>query len=433
MRIDVIKKLSKISLLALISGGLVACNNDKEEKETDLFTLVSSLKENSNYTLHIEDDLGSLNQWFMPKFYAYNFGDSSKDIYTAYIEDDIGIYNIKINSKTNELVTYGYYEQDSTTGEYVHGLYENVTYSLADLALSAKDYSLTDDKLYIANLNSDDAKVMYSIFGYVLSGSNNGYEFSNVNDMYFSLNSEKKLEFCINFKKSAGLRQASIMTFNDINNTKIPTEFDFFFKDHDKGKIRVNKTDTVFSYLQSLKNMRNYTVKITTNYKVKESGYDGNFVAISKFTPNAYYGTKSNDTTGDFGLIVEKTGDPVKEFLYEEDTGKVIIGDVYKTDAGNTKYDVFDCVNSFADLYWNINTIGASKIDDYTYSIDDADIITTLAYISTDTFFRFEWEEVKLTFDKDKLTYKFECFLIDDESLTIEVYDVNKTSIGSIK
>ena len=85
MRIDVIKKLSKISLLALISGGLVACNNDKEEKETDLFTLVSSLKENSNYTRHIEDDLGSLNQWFMPKFYAYNFGDSSKDIYTAYI------------------------------------------------------------------------------------------------------------------------------------------------------------------------------------------------------------------------------------------------------------------------------------------------------------------------------------------------------------
>ena len=84
MRIDVIKKLSKISLLALISGGLVACNNDKEEKETDLFTLVSSLKENSNYTLHIEDDLGSLNQWFMPKFYAYNFGDSSnKDFYTA--------------------------------------------------------------------------------------------------------------------------------------------------------------------------------------------------------------------------------------------------------------------------------------------------------------------------------------------------------------
>lgn len=141
MRIDVIKKLSKISLLALISGGLVACNNDKEEKETDLFTLVSSLKENSNYTIHIEDDLGSLNQWFMPKFYAYNFGDGSKDFYTAYIEDDIGIYNIKINSKTKKLVTYGYYEQDATTGEYVHGLYENVTYSLADLALSAKDYS----------------------------------------------------------------------------------------------------------------------------------------------------------------------------------------------------------------------------------------------------------------------------------------------------
>ena len=91
MRIDVIKKLSKISLLALISGGLVACNNDKEEKETDLFTLVSSLKENSNYTIHIEDDLGSLNQWFMPKFYAYNFGDGSKDFYTAYIEDDICI------------------------------------------------------------------------------------------------------------------------------------------------------------------------------------------------------------------------------------------------------------------------------------------------------------------------------------------------------
>ena len=142
------------------------------------------------------------------------------------------------------------------------------------------------------------------------------------------------------------------MTFNDINTTKIPTEFDFFFKDHDKGKIRVNTKDTVFSYLQSLKNMRNYTVKVTTNYKIKESGYDDNFVAISKFTPNAYYGTKSNDTTGDFGLIVEKTGDPVKEFLYEHFIqaygiiDHIVSASIYENDI-NVKWKIDDKERSY--------------------------------------------------------------------------------------
>ena len=434
MNLDVIKKVSRLTLLGFASVSLFACNDASSSSEDptepsisvekDLLSTLESMKENQNYTATATDDLGSMTQYFMSDFYAYKFDGVSSTTMFGYCEDDLGIYQINVNFNTGRVIKQGYYEVDNY-GNKVKGLYDNVAYSLKDLSFNASDYEEKDDKLYIKNLRSDDALVLYFMFGYQESDVYSGIYFSNVEDIYFEFTETRDIEMSLVFN-DASLMGTSTMVFSNIDSTKKPSCFDAFYEAGNKGKIRVETGDELFTHLASLKNMRNYTVNIESDYNVTEYG-DRNYTTTLMFANDCYYSTSSRDTDSDLGFIVQDG--VVKSCLIDAVSKKLIVGDAYLDEDGNTKTNIFDTVYSFHDLDWNEYTIGAVDAGENKWNIDDSDIITTFAYISNDTFLRYQWQSIDFTYDPVNLEYHFLCNLTDEESLTIDVVNVNKTVI----
>lgn len=434
MNSDVIKKVSRLTLLGLASIGLFACNDasstsedpteSSTSEEKDLLSSLQSMKENQNYTATANDDLGSMTQYFMSDFYAYKFDGVSSTTMFGYCEDDLGIYQINVNFNTGRVIKQGYYEVDQY-GNKVKGLYDNVAYSLKDLSFNTSDYEEKDDKLYIKNLRSDDALVLYFMFGYQESDVYSNIYFSNVEDIYFEFTEARDIKMSLVFNASS-LMNPSTMVFSDIDSTKKPSCYDAFYEAGNKGKIRVENGDKLFAHLASLKNMRNYTVNIESDYNVTEYG-DRNYTTTLMFANDCYYSTSSRDTDSDLGFIVQDG--VVKSCLIDAVSKKLIVGDTYLDGDGNTKTNIFDTVYSFYDLDWNEYTIGAVDAGENKWNIDDSGIITTFAYISNDTFLRYQWQSIDFTYDPVNLEYHFLCNLTDGESLTIDVVDVNKTVI----
>lgn len=442
MTLDAIKRASKVTLLGLASLTIFSCGQpapaessessdaptSSEVVKADLLTTLKGMKKAQNYTANAKDDLGAMVQYFMPDFYAYMFEGVYSTTMFGYCEDDIGIYQINVNFNTGNVIKQGYYEVDNY-GENLKNLYDNVAYSLKDLSFKESDYEMDGDKLYLKNLRSNDALVLYLMFGYQESDTTTGIYFSDVTEISFEYTADNSIEMALTFSASSAAEMGtSTMTFSDIGSTARPACYNDFYSAGNKGKIRVERDDELFTRLASLKNMRNYTVNIESHYNVTQYS-DRNYTTQLKFDNDLYYSTSSRSTDGEIGFIVDDG--VVKECLIDDDSKKLIIGNPYQDENGNTKTSIFDAVHSFHDLDWDEYTIGAVDAGENKWNIDDATIIEKFAYISNDTFLRYQWRSIDFTYDPTNLEYHFVCNLTDGESLNIDVVDVNSTVIAN--
>ena len=447
MNLDAIKKASKIVLLGFASIGLFSCDDatnselpsseepitpsipsseeESNEKGLQILSTLKDMKESQNYTAEATDSLGAMTQYFMPDFYAYKFEGVSSTTMFGYCEDELGIYAINVNSTTGKVLKHGYYEVDQY-GNKLTDLYANAVYSLKNLSFKDSDYEAIGDKLYITNLRSNDALVLYVMFGYQENDSYQGIYFSQLDDLYFEYTDDNNIKMSLVFDATKSQMGTSVMTFTNINTTKKPSCYDEFYKAGNKGKIRVEREDELFTHLQSLKNMRNYTVNIDAHYKETQWG-NRSYTTQLKFDNDCYYSVSSRSTDTDLGFIVQDG--VVKSCLLDAVSNKLIVGDTYQDSNGSTKSNIFDVVYSFYDLYWNEYTIGAIDVEENKWNIDDADIIETFAYLVNDTFLRYQWQSIDFTYDPVKLEYHFHCNLTDDEYILVDVVDVNSTVI----
>lgn len=447
MNLDVIKKASKATLLGLASVSVFSCagtaNSSSESSALEseqidssissepqgaqILATLKGMKAAQNYTASANDDLGSMVQYFMPNFYCYKFEGVYSTTMFGYCEDDIGIYQINVNFNTGKVIKQGYYEVD-TYGEKLKNLYDNVAYSLKDLSFKASDYEEKEDKLYLTNLRSNDALVLYSVFGYTESDSTSGIYFANVSEICFAVTDNNSIEMSLTFDSDSASASmgTSTMVFSAIGSTVRPSCYDEFYNAGNKGKIRVEQDDPLFDCLGKLKTMTNYTVKIESHYQITQYG-NRNYTTTLMFDNDCYYSTSDRDTDGTIGFIV--SDEVVKSCLVDDVSNKLIIGDTYQDEGGNTKTSIFDVVYSFHDLVWDEYTIGTVDVAENKWNIDDSKIIEKMAYISNDTFLRYQWQSIDFTYDADKNEYHFLCNLVNDESLNIDVVDVGSTVI----
>ncbi len=432
MRSHYLNKIICLSFLSLVSfGSLASCNTDKintDDGNTDEIEPLDALEKAylaKNYTLNISDSDGDFDQYFLKDFYCFKFENQS--YYTGYKEDENGIYKILAND--DEVTSVGYYDVDSYTGEATKGLYENVTYSLSDLTLLPKLYRNINGAYYIRDTESDEAKTWLYLCGFSDDGSVGGVTPSKVDEMCFYINDEKDIEFRIVFNKSLE-KDDTVITIRNVGETEEPRRFKEYFANGGTGKTYLPTNDDLYKYLGYLRNMYNYTLKVKSYYTGNNES--NNFEVISKYTKNAYYSTSSRESENDIGYCIDNN--IVKEMLLDGITGNAVIGSNVTDSDGKTYSSITDVVYSLKDLYWNDYVFEASKNSEKNYTIENKSFIANIANLLDETFFRFEIPN--LTFivngEGSEQTYQFIVNLYNGDYLTLDIFDINKTTIGNL-
>ena len=166
---------------------------------TKAYQQLKQIKDSANYTLFIEDDDGDFTQYFNPKAWSYTFDDGAT--YDGYLEDENGVYPIEVDEEGT--LQNAYYDLDLMY-EPVRGIYENITYSLADLTLSPLCYKDGEgDELILKDnfASNADALTLFALAGYIPDDTFFGID--QVESMSFGYDKDGNLSFTIDFLESS--------------------------------------------------------------------------------------------------------------------------------------------------------------------------------------------------------------------------------------
>lgn len=379
-----------------------------------------------NYTLNVIDYGGDFSLAFSSGVYTYKELDSGK--MEGYIEDDNGIYGFNISR--DGVFSEDYYEVDND-GNNLHSLYDNL-YTFKDIDIDYENIYDEDDRVYFSNLNNDYCKILFSLAGYSVDSTYAGMSFNDVESMYFTIDSNSNLQLAVAFNESTSGRGTTIMIVENIGSTVQDQKIIEYIGTNNGGKVRVGEGSSLFKYLGYLKNMRNFTLNVRSDYKTEGLT---NYTMTSKYMKDAYYSYTNRKDEDDIGLIV--SDGVVKNMLYNDVTNKITVGSVYTDNKGNSFKDIYNVVNSFIDLDWeDEKTFKAREIDGGKFVIEEknlnaySDFLSEFFSIFNETILRFQLLDYTFWYDENKKSYHFIADLVDDDKIFLDITDINKTTIG---
>lgn len=379
-----------------------------------------------NYTLNVIDYGGDFSLSFSSGVYTYKELDSGK--MEGYIEDDSGIYGFDISR--DGVFSPDYYEVDDD-GNNLHSLYDNL-YTFKDVDIDYENIYDEDDRVYFSNLNNDYCKILFSLAGYSVDSTYAGMSFNDVESMYFTIDSNSNLQLAVAFNESTSGRGTTIMTVENIGSTVQDQKIIEYIGTNNGGKVRVGEGSSLFKYLGYLKNMRNFTLNVRSDYKTEGLT---NYTMTSKYMKDAYYSYTNRKDEDDIGLIV--SDGVVKNMLYNDVTNKITVGSVYTDNKGNSFKDIYNVVNSFIDLDWeDEKTFKAREIDGGKFVIEEknlnaySDFLSEFFSIFNETILRFQLLDYTFWYDENNKSYHFIADLVDDDKIYLDITDINKTTIG---
>ena len=379
-----------------------------------------------NYTLNVIDYGGDFSLSFSSGVYTYKDLDSGS--MEGYIEDDNGIYGFNISR--DGVFSADYYEVDND-GNNLHSLYDNL-YTFKDVDIDYENIYDDEDRVYFSNLNNDYCKILFSLAGYSVDSTYKGMSYNDVESMYFTIDSNSNLQLAVAFNENTSGRGTTIMTVENIGSTVQDQKIIEYIDSNNGGKIRVGEGSSLFKYLGYLKNMRNFTLNVRSDYKTEGKP---NYTMTSKYMKDAYYSYTNRKDEDDIGLII--SDGVVKNMLYNDVTNKITVGSVYTDNKGNSFKDIYNVVNSFIDLDWeNEKTFKAREIDGGKFVIEEknlnaySDFLSELFSIFNETILRFQLLDYTFWYDQNKKSYHFIADLVNDDKIYLDITDINKTTIG---
>lgn len=379
-----------------------------------------------NYTLNVIDYGGNFSLSFSSGVYTYKDLDSGS--MEGYIEDDNGIYGFNISR--DGVFSADYYEVDND-GNNLHSLYDNL-YTFKDVDIDYENIYDDEDRVYFSNLNNDYCKILFSLAGYSVDSTYEGMSYNDVESMYFTIDSNSNLQLAVAFNENTSGRGTTIMTVENIGSTVQDQKIIEYIDSNNGGKIRVGEGSSLFKYLGYLKNMRNFTLNVRSDYKTEGLI---NYTMTSKYMKDAYYSYTNRKDEDDIGLIV--SDGVVKNMLYNDVTNKITVGSVYTDNKGNSFKDIYNVVNSFIDLDWeNEKTFKAREIDGGKFVIEEknlnaySDFLSELFSIFNETILRFQLLDYTFWYDENNKSYHFIADLVNDDKIYLDITDINKTTIG---
>lgn len=431
MKKSLIVVLSSVTLLTSCNIGQNSNSSFKideieiVDKVMDKLDLLKSSE--VNYTLNVNDDYGGdFTISFSSGVYTYKDLDSGK--MEGYIEDDNGIYGFNI--PRDGVFSADYYEVDND-GNNLHSLYDNL-YTFKDVDIDYENIYDEDDRVYFSNLNNDYCKILFSLAGYSVDSTYVGMTYNDVESMYFTIDSNSNLQLAVAFNEKTSGRGTTIMTVENIGSTVQDQKIIEYIDSNNGGKIRVGEGSSLFKYLGYLKNMRNFTLNVRSDYKTEGKP---NYTMTSKYMKDAYYSYTNRKDEDDMGLIV--SDGVVKNMLYNDVTNKITVGSVYTDNKGNSFKDIYNVVNSFIDLDWeNEKTFKAREIDGGKFVIEEknlnaySDFLSELFSIFNETILRFQLLDYTFWYDENNKSYHFIADLVNDDKIYLDITDINKTTIG---
>lgn len=430
MKKSLIVVLSSVTLLTSCNIGQNSNSSFKideieiVDKVMDKLDLLKSSE--VNYTLNVIDYGGDFSLSFSSGVYTYKELDSGK--MEGYIEDDNGIYGFNISR--DGVFSEDYYEVDND-GNNLHSLYDNL-YTFKDVDIDYENIYDEDDRVYFSNLNNDYCKILFSLAGYSVDSTYAGMSFNDVESMYFTIDSNSNLQLAVAFNESTSGRGTTIMTVENIGSTVQDQKIIEYIDTNNGGKVRVGEGSSLFKYLGYLKNMRNFTLNVRSDYKTEGLT---NYTMTSKYMKDAYYSYTNRKDEDDIGLIV--SDGVVKNMLYNDVTNKITVGSVYTDNKGNSFKDIYNVVNSFIDLDWeDEKTFKAREIDGGKFVIEEknlnaySDFLSELFSIFNETILRFQLLDYTFWYDENNKSYHFIADLVDDDKIYLDITDINKTTIG---
>ncbi len=430
MKKSLIVVLSSVTLLTSCNIGQNSNSSFKideieiVDKVMDKLDLLKSSE--VNYTLNVIDYGGNFSLSFSSGVYTYKDLDSGK--MEGYIEDNNGIYGFNISR--DGVFSEDYYEVDND-GNNLHSLYDNL-YTFKDVDIDYENIYDEDDRVYFSNLNNDYCKILFSLAGYSVDSTYAGMSFNDVESMYFTIDSNSNLQLAVAFNESTSGRGTTIMTVENIGSTVQDQKIIEYIDTNNGGKVRVGEGSSLFKYLGYLKNMRNFTLNVRSDYKTEGLT---NYTMTSKYMKDAYYSYTNRKDEDDIGLIV--SDGVVKNMLYNDVTNKITVGSVYTDNKGNSFKDIYNVVNSFIDLDWeDEKTFKAREIDGGKFVIEEknlnaySDFLSEFFSIFNETILRFQLLDYTFWYDENNKSYHFIADLVDDDKIYLDITDINKTTIG---
>lgn len=430
MKKSLIVVLSSVTLLTSCNIGQNSNSSfkiDEIEIVDKIMDKLDLLKSSEvNYTLNVIDYGGNFSLSFSSGVYTYKDLDSGK--MEGYIEDNNGIYGFNISR--DGVFSEDYYEVDND-GNNLHSLYDNL-YTFKDVDIDYENIYDEDDRVYFSNLNNDYCKILFSLAGYSVDSTYAGMSFNDVESMYFTIDSNSNLQLAVAFNESTSGRGTTIMTVENIGSTVQDQKIIEYIGTNNGGKVRVGEGSSLFKYLGYLKNMRNFTLNVRSDYKTEGLT---NYTMTSKYMKDAYYSYTNRKDEDDIGLIV--SDGVVKNMLYNDVTNKITVGSVYTDNKGNSFKDIYNVVNSFIDLDWeDEKTFKAREIDGGKFVIEEknlnaySDFLSEFFSIFNETILRYQLLDYTFWYDENNKSYHFIADLVDDDKIYLDITDINKTTIG---
>lgn len=416
-------------ILPLISLFLFACDDGVNEipqitdpVETNgetIFNTLTYIKNNTNYTLEISDYGAEFTQYFNTNAYSFQFSDQEN--INGYIEDSKGIYEAYVNYDGK--LEVGYYLNDDY-GNPLRGIYQNFTYAFSDLSLDNSLYSINENNVILKDLEGEEALVYFYLFGYVDSEET---PFSAITSIEFNLDTNNNVVLSLTFDETLSSYGTSMMTIKNIESTTQPEIINNYINSNEGGKVRVDTSDKLYTYLANLKNLRNFTLQIESDYKEVIN----NYTMTNKYMKNAYYSVSSREGENDLGYI--QTSEGVKELLVDAINNKTIIGDLISNSNGEVYQDLYDDVLfSFITTSWNPYSFEARVLDEDTYIIDDLNYIVETGNLTGAYAFSFEIDHLELTYNEVDNTYLFDFVFTNGDHIYMSVIDIGTTVIGDL-
>lgn len=428
--------LSSILLLAGCSGGetpaetssipsssdvstssSVDSSSSSSEAQEDLLEEFRALSKKDNYSIYIQDYGGNFTEVFLPDAFYYKFDDETS--FTGYLTDEGGVYSFNVS--TSEVVSFDYHVYDEYTDSIITDIYVAM-YSLRDCTFLAENYEKQADGSYLVkDLSIQDAEALYMTCGFEVESSYTGMSLSDLDSMSLVRDEDGNPALAFAFGADTG-RGTTICSVFNVDTSVLHPLVQEALDSGMTSKTRIPENDEFFTYLANLKNMRNYTLEITSNYT--DESWGGNFTTTTKYTEDSYYSVSSRSEDEDLGFTV--VDGVVHTLSYNEITGTYITGGVYSSSSVSSFTSILDIVYSFADTSWNPKSFETRMVDG-RYFIENEAYIRVLVQLVNDSYFAFMLQGSYL--EKEGDDYLFTLQFLQIGSLTMRVTDIGTTTI----